>query len=131
MILGAWAHTVWAIDGASMNTKCGDKPNCISSYETRPKFSIQSLKNVNGPWVDLKEKIKTTLSTTGSTKVLNESENFIHFVSTTRILRFKDDVYFWWDENLKTLNMKSESRTGYSDLGANRKRLKKFIETWK
>jgi uncharacterized protein (DUF1499 family) len=130
VIFSFFSLNALANSGAEMNTKCGDKPNCISSYETRSSFSIQPINNAEGTWTEVKEKIKKTLSQVSNVKVIAESDRFIHFVATTRVLRFKDDVYFWWDESSKTLNMKSESRVGYSDLGANSKRLKKFIKLW-
>jgi len=54
----------------------------------------------------------------------------IKFVATTGLMRFKDDVdieVIPVDEGKATFAIYSRSRVGYSDLGANRKRVKDFI----
>ncbi len=109
---------------------CGDKPNCVSSLETRDDYKIASLKNLTGSWPEIKVKIETIMKTMGTAQLNSESDNFCHFVVTTKLMRYKDDVYFWWSPENKELNFKSESRTGYWDLGANRKRLNTFISKW-
>ncbi|MBN2243722.1 MAG: DUF1499 domain-containing protein [Acidobacteria bacterium] len=42
---------------------------------------------------------------------------------TSRLFRFVDDVEFYLDDERKVIDFRSASRTGYSDLGVNRKRM--------
>ncbi|NQY96544.1 MAG: DUF1499 domain-containing protein [Henriciella sp.] len=54
----------------------------------------------------------------------------IKFVATTGLMRFKDDVdieIIPVDEGKATFAIYSRSRVGYSDLGANRKRVNEII----
>jgi len=54
----------------------------------------------------------------------------LKFVATTGLMRFKDDVdieVIPVDEGKATFAIYSRSRVGYSDLGANRKRVKELI----
>lgn len=65
-------------------------------------------------------------------KVEADGENLrLKFVATTGLMRFKDDVdieVIALDEGRSTFAIYSRSRVGYSDLGANRKRVTKLIE---
>lgn len=63
--------------------------------------------------------------------VVEESAHAIHFVVTTPLMRFKDDVWTLFmsvAENTSTLALYSTSRVGYWDLGTNRRRVKDWIE---
>lgn len=113
-----------------MEKKCGEKPNCVSSVETRKSFKIDPIANVSEPWTQVKTKVQSILDSMGKNELEKEQDGFLHYVVTTPILRFKDDVYFWLDSESKSLHLKSESRVGYSDLGANRKRLTTFKNKW-
>ncbi len=55
------------------------------------------------------------------TTLLARSDGYAHYECRTAILRFADDVEFLVTDG--ELHMRSASRVGYSDLGANRKRL--------
>jgi uncharacterized protein (DUF1499 family) len=42
---------------------------------------------------------------------------------TTRLLKFVDDVEFWFDPANEVIQVRSASRIGRSDLGVNRQRI--------
>ena len=57
------------------------------------------------------------------TQLLTDDENYLHFTFKSRIFRFTDDVEFLFSGKDKIIHMRSASRTGYSDMGVNRKRI--------
>ena len=56
-------------------------------------------------------------------KLVEEDESYLHYEFTSLLLRFVDDVEFLFDDEAKTIHFRSASRTGYGDLGVNRKRM--------
>jgi uncharacterized protein (DUF1499 family) len=56
-------------------------------------------------------------------KLVEEDETYLHYESTSLLLRFVDDVEFLFDDETKTIHFRSASRTGYGDLGVNRTRM--------
>lgn len=63
--------------------------------------------------------------------IVEESAKALHVVTTTPLMRFKDDVWALFipvTESSSTLALYSASRIGYWDLGTNRRRLKGWIE---
>ncbi|MEM9898790.1 MAG: DUF1499 domain-containing protein [Pseudomonadota bacterium] len=54
-------------------------------------------------------------------EIVQQSDEYIAAVFTTKIMRYKDDVEFRLDD--AAVHVRSASRVGYSDLGANRKRI--------
>jgi uncharacterized protein (DUF1499 family) len=57
------------------------------------------------------------------TKLLKEEGNYLHYLFTTALFRFKDDVEFLFDDNQKIIHFKSQSRIGGYDWNTNRKRM--------
>jgi uncharacterized protein (DUF1499 family) len=63
-------------------------------------------------------------------EVSEESTNAIHLIATTRLLRFKDDIWALFIPVIpysSTLAVYSASRVGYWDTGTNRRRLAAWI----
>ena len=56
-------------------------------------------------------------------RVLRREADYLHAEAETRWLRFVDDLEFVLDRELQVLQVRSASRLGRKDLGANRKRL--------
>jgi uncharacterized protein (DUF1499 family) len=107
--------------------KCGLKPNCVSTqnestetnYIAPVKVSFNPIGKLAGIFKSLRFEIVT------------QSENYIHGVATSLIFRFKDDVEFFYNQEGSELQFRSESRTGYSDLGVNRKRIQQILSKLK
>jgi uncharacterized protein (DUF1499 family) len=55
--------------------------------------------------------------------IISADSNYLHAEFTSRIMRYVDDVEFLYDRTAGVTHVRSASRLGYSDLGANRKRI--------
>jgi uncharacterized protein (DUF1499 family) len=75
---------------------------------------------------EAKEALKDIVRTLSRTKLVEEDESYLHYEFTSLLLRFVDDVEFLFDDETKTIHFRSASRTGYGDLGVNRKRMEEI-----
>jgi len=102
---------------------CGDKPNCVSTQDTREKYNLTPFILVDSANIDAIEQV--TLELPGAKTAVKES-NYLRIECTSKIMRFVDDL------ELKIagdqLIVRSESRVGYSDFGVNRKRADQLRE---
>ncbi len=57
------------------------------------------------------------------TRILTKDIVYWHVEFTTRLLRFIDDVEFYFDGSQALIHVRSASRQGYWDLGVNRRRV--------
>jgi uncharacterized protein (DUF1499 family) len=72
------------------------------------------------------EKIESLVNSFPRTKVISISGNYLHAEFRTLIFGYVDDVEFLVDVNAKKIHIRSASRLGYSDLGANLSRVEKL-----
>jgi uncharacterized protein (DUF1499 family) len=72
---------------------------------------------------DAKAVLKTVIAGLPRTKLVEEDDTYLHYEFTSLLLRFVDDVEFLFDDETKTVHFRSASRTGYGDLGVNRRRM--------
>lgn len=77
----------------------------------------------DGPADKAIDAIAAAVESSSRTTITNRTDTQIDSVFTSLIFRFKDDVTFLVDSDAHKIHFRSASRTGHSDLGANRKRL--------
>lgn len=75
---------------------------------------------------ETKKKLKELIESLKRTKLLKETNNYLHFLFKTRLFRFKDDVEFLFDDKEKVIHLKSQSRIGGFDWNTNRNRMEKI-----
>lgn len=74
---------------------------------------------------EAEEAVARALRDMGGEIVTRESGR-LHVLFRSRIFRFVDDVDVEIDEDERRVDFRSASRTGYSDLGVNRKRMREL-----
>ncbi len=81
----------------------------------------------SGDSADALRKIKRALSWIPRIEFVEEDDNFLHAVTSSKIFRWKDDIQFFYDEKEKLIHFRSGARIGYWDFNVNRRRMEKII----
>jgi uncharacterized protein (DUF1499 family) len=68
-------------------------------------------------------KIKAIVEGMDGAKVVKSERDYLYAQYTTKLMRYMDDVEFWFDPAAKVIQVRSASRVGRGDLGVNRKRV--------
>ena len=104
---------------------CPSSPNCVSTRPTDKGHAIAPFRYRKSR-AEAKEALKEVIRSLPRTKLVEEDETYLHYEFTSLLLRFVDDVEFLFDDEAKTIHFRSASRTGYGDLGVNRKRMEQM-----
>ena len=104
---------------------CPDRPNCVTSLNGGDTHSVSPILYLSGREA-AREKIRRIVSEMKRTRIITDQPGYLHVVFTSRVMRFKDDVEFWFPEKGNSIHIRSASRVGYSDLGVNRKRVEEI-----
>ena len=105
---------------------CPDSPNCVSSLAERAEQRVEPLQAGNNR-EDARENILQVLRALPRVDVEPVGESRINARFTSLIFRFVDDVTFYIHDN-GTADVRSASRVGHWDFGANRSRVDSLRE---
>ena len=95
---------------------CPGSPNCVSSYESSEEHAIAALDgNLN--------QVQQILVAMDGANIVEQSNNYLYAEFTSSLMGYVDDVEFLYDAASNTTQVRSASRVGYSDMGANRSRV--------
>ncbi len=108
---------------------CPNTPNCVSTQATDAKHKINPI-SYSGTMSEAKEKIINIVNSLKRTKIITNTENYIHIEVRTATFKFVDDVEFLFDDSEKFIQFRSRARSGHSDMGVNRKRMEKVREVF-
>ena len=101
---------------------CPVTPNCVSSQEKTSQHLIQPI-TFEGSLELAKERLFQVINSMRGTRIIKQDVVYWHVEFTTQLLRFIDDVEFFFDGSQSLIHVRSASRQGYWDLGVNRKRV--------
>lgn len=107
---------------------CPKTPNCVNSQAVGEKQYIQPIRYA-GTREDSRARLLQILGSQKQAKILTAQENYIRAEFTSALFRFVDDVEFYFPKEKSgesVIHIRSASRIGYSDLGANRKRIERI-----
>lgn len=104
---------------------CPSKPNCVNSQAKDEAHYIAPILAQGSP-EKIKNDIVNVLNGFKEAKIITIDDNYIRAEFTSRLLRFVDDVEFYFPSGPSgevTVDVRSASRVGHSDLGVNKKRI--------
>lgn len=116
-------HNVLKMEHERTLSPCPQKPNCVYSGSTSAQHQISPLPLLDNDRQKSWQAVIEAIRQSGG-DVLVDDGNYCHAVFTSGIFRFKDDVEVKLTET--EIAIRSASRAGTSDLGANRKRVEKI-----
>ena len=109
--------------GANKLAPCPKKPNCVSSMASG-RQRIEPIANGETQW----QRLPTVLGEFPGIRIVARDSDYLRAEARTPVLRFVDDVEFQYSPEENVIHVRSASRLGYSDFGANRKRLESIRE---
>lgn len=101
---------------------CPSTPNCVSSQATHARDLVEPLAFA-GTAEEALQRARAALLALPRTRVVAEGPGYLRAECTTLVYRFVDDVELLADAEAKVLHVRSASRVGTTDFGANRKRV--------
>jgi len=104
---------------------CPSSPNCVVSQDGDEEHAVEPIAYA-GDRNEVKEALLKVLSVVPRTEVIEDAGDYIHTESTSRIFKFVDDAEFYFPEGEQVIQVRSASRVGESDLGANRRRIEQI-----
>lgn len=100
---------------------CPDSPNCVCSENGTGGHAIEPL-TFQGDAGDAWSRLQSVLQELGGEEI-RSSEQYLWFEFRTPLIGFIDDVECRLNHTDQQIEIRSASRVGHSDMGANRKRV--------
>ncbi|MDX8395225.1 MAG: DUF1499 domain-containing protein [Mariprofundaceae bacterium] len=109
---------------------CSNSPNCVcsesaSDVNTRHAIAPFKIKNNDQAWAWIKQAV---ISNNG--QITHETNDYLHAEFTSRLFRFVDDVEIRLAHATPLIHIRSASRVGRSDFGANQRRVEQLRATF-
>lgn len=99
---------------------CPGSPNCVNSQSTDAQSKIEPLAAASIA------EIKKLVETMDRTTIVQETDNYLYAEFKSKLMGYVDDVEFYLDSTTNTVQVRSASRLGKSDLGVNRQRVEEI-----
>jgi uncharacterized protein (DUF1499 family) len=103
---------------------CPESPNCVHSQSAASdaEHAVAPLAFEGDPEAAFERLLRLAIDADGAELVARDP-GYAHLVYRTRLMRFADDVEFLLEREARVIHVRSASRVGWSDLGANRARV--------
>lgn len=108
--------------GPSGLSGCPKSPNCVSSEATDEQHAVEPFRlkgDPNRSWPLIRDQIASMPGWT----MVTATDTYLLVECKSRIFRFIDDLELYFNSSNGIISIRSVSRVGYSDFGANRRRV--------
>lgn len=102
--------------------KCPARPNCVSSQALDDPHRIAPFA-FSGTERDAMARLARVIAAEPGGRIVEQRPDYLYATFQTPVMGFVDDVEFLLQARDRTIDVRSASRLGYSDLGVNRKRI--------
>ncbi len=105
------------------------RPNSVSSqaalWPEHPQLAYASIAPlaVAGDAAATMARVRSVVESTPGARVVQADGGYLRAEFSTPLMRYTDDVEFWFDSAAGVVQVRSASRLGESDMGANRTRV--------
>ena len=99
---------------------CRRSPNCVSS-QANPADREHYIAPLHPRGGDPMAAVRRAVQAMPRTTIVREAQDYLYAEFRTKLLRYVDDVEFWFDGT--AIQVRSASRLGRRDFGVNRKRV--------
>ena len=106
---------------------CPDSPNCVSSEHHRSDRVVEPL-SFSGEAEAAMDRLESLIVELPGAHIETREPLSLHATIRSKVLRFVDDLHVVADSETARIHWRSASRTGYWDLGVNKKRLETLRE---
>lgn len=106
---------------------CPATPNCVSSQAPTNdiEHAIAPLQLTGDPATAMAN-LKQVIQSMPRTTIIKETNDYLYVEFASKLMGFVDDVEFYIDSSTQTIQVRSASRLGQSDLGVNRQRIEEI-----
>ncbi len=102
---------------------CPQTPNCATTSGKQDVLSEKPLTYYGFTREEAREAIIYVINELGNATIKEQGNNYFWVECRSRLLRFSDDLEIYLPEKQKVVHIRSASRIGYYDFGANQKRI--------
>jgi uncharacterized protein (DUF1499 family) len=102
---------------------CPGSPNCVSSLASDPARRVEPFSFQGHTPEQARKALVAALTSMRRTEIVAQDPMVIEALARSRLFGFVDEITFAFDDDGHVVHVRSASRNGYWDLGANARRV--------